>query len=367
MVMLMARSTLFTHLALRLGAQPESLAAEALAFLLSGAPAVRQALTDVCTVATPDLASLGHHLRFRSVLGAGTSAPTLVGVDGDGAARIVVDGCFWSPLSGEQPRAQLDLLAPGHAGVLLILAPQDRFTALWAELRRRCRMAGLPVHADRTAGDPVRWTRLGPERTLVLASWFSLLAGARTRLLAAGDQQMLADLDHLAALCDLQETGVFEPLKPAELTGSIARRLGQLLRLIDDVANACEGSGLGSVETGRPAEPGGYSRRLRLGMTTFELRLSLDRWEHLRETPFWLLIYDASGRPALGLDARLERLASEIPPRLLRDIDTGCPLVPLFPPVGVEREAVLSGLVEQVSEVARLLGEGPTVGFGSRA
>jgi hypothetical protein len=42
-------------------------------------------------------------------------------------------------------------------------------------------------------------------------------------------------------------------------------------------------------------------------------------------------------------------------------------LVPLFPPVGVEREAVVADLVRQVSEVARLLGEGPTAGFGSRS
>ena len=95
--------------------------------------------------------------------------------------------------------------------------------------------------------------------------------------------------------------------------------------------------------------------------------LSVQRWATLRETPYWLLIYDAEGRLARGVDARLEPLASEIPPRLLRDAETDCPLVPLFPPVGVDRAAVLAELVRQVSEVARLLGEGPTAGFGSRA
>jgi hypothetical protein len=63
----------------------------------------------------------------------------------------------------------------------------------------------------------------------------------------------------------------------------------------------------------------------------------------------------------------LERLASEILPRLLRDTETGCPLVPLCPSVGVDRAAILAGLVERVSEVARLLGAGPAAGFGSRA
>lgn len=97
------------------------------------------------------------------------------------------------------------------------------------------------------------------------------------------------------------------------------------------------------------------------------LCLSVSRWATLRETPYWLLVYDTDGRPARGVDGRLEPLASEIPPRLLRDADTGCPLVPLFPPIGFSREAALSELVRQVSEVARFLGEGPTAGFGSRA
>ena len=111
-------------------------------------------------------------------------------------------------------------------------------------------------------------------------------------------------------MCDLQERGVFEPLTTGGLTSVSAR---------------------------------------------------------LCETPFWRLVYDASGRPARGADARLERSASAIPPRLLRDTETGCPLVPLFPSVGVDRAAVLTGPVERASEAARLLGEGPTAGFGSRA
>ena len=61
----------------------------------------------------------------------------------------------------------------------------------------------------------------------------------------------------------------------------------------------------------------------------------MDRWATLREMPFWLLIYDAEDRPARGVDARLGTLASEAPPRVVRDPETDAPLVPLFPRVGV--------------------------------
>jgi hypothetical protein len=226
----------------------------------------------------------------------------------------------------------------------------------------------MPVHGDHAVGDPIRWTRVGAHQTMILASWSTLLAGARARLLAAGDPRTASEIEQLAALCAQLDSDAFSPLTPDELAGVSARRLSQLFRLVDDLAGACEASGLGTVEAAPgPSTPGEYDLRLRLGATVLSVCLSVDRWATLRETPFWLLIYDSDGRPARGADARLERLASEIPPRLLRDDATGCPLVPLFPPVGVGRDEVLAALARQISEVARLLGEGPTAGFGSRA
>src|SRR4051812_21584218 len=68
-------------------------------------------------------------------------------------------------LAAEALAYLLPTLAPDRPGALLILAPSSRFTPLWAELRRRCRLAGLPLHGDHAAGDPIRWTRLGGQQT----------------------------------------------------------------------------------------------------------------------------------------------------------------------------------------------------------
>jgi hypothetical protein len=256
----------------------------------------------------------------------------------------------------------------GRDGALLVLAPTPRFTSLWAELRRRCRLAELPVHGDHGVGDPIRWTRVGAGQVMILASWGALLAAARSRLVAAGERQALVEVDQFAAFCAQMESDAFSPLTSADLAGATARRFAQLSRLVDELAQACEATGLGTAEAAsEPIDPCCVGRRLRLGATLLAVCLSVERWATLRDTPYWLLVYDLDGRPGRGAVARLEVLASEIPPRLLRDEATGCPLVPLFPPVGVEREAVVEGLVRQVSEVARLLGEGPTAGFGSRA
>jgi hypothetical protein len=394
---------MLAHLAMRPGGEPERLATEMLQYLLARSPVVGDALVAVCAVAEPGLENVGAALQFRAAGGEGAAGrAVLLGREAGGprreaggpgreagsagreagsatheadvAARIVVDCRFWSPLSELAPLDVLGLLAAERPSVLLLVAPQSRFTSLWADLRRRCRLGGLPVHGDRAAGDSLRWTRVGRTRTMMLVSWGTVLAGVHSRLAAANDEPALAELDRLAALCDVQDGTVFAPLGTADLAVASARRLAQLYGLVDGLGRACEELGLGSVAPPGPstieapvwaAEPGAHGFRLRLGTCVFELGLSLERWATLRDTPFWLLVCDPDGQPARWAEARLERLGSEIPPRLLRDAETGGVLVPLFPPIGVGREAVLAGLAEQVSEVARLLGESPTTGFGS--
>ena len=362
----MTRPPLFVQLSTRFGAQPERLAAEALAFLLSSSAAVRAAVVDLCAIAMPSMATVGAGLRFSGDLASEQHGVCgVIGVDPEGTARVIVDGRFWSALPGDQPVRSLRQLATNGEGAMLVLAPSERFTSLWAELRRRCRLAGLPVHGDHAIGDPIRWTRVADRQTLILASWSAVLAGARTRLLADGDQTTVAEIDQLAGLCVQLDADVFLPLSADELAGVSARRLTQLFRLVDDLARNCQASRLCTLD-GQDgiSQPCFYGRRLRFATTTLLLCLSVDRWATVRETPFWLLIYDAEDRPARGVDARLGTLASEAPPRALRDSETDAPLVPLFPRVGVDREAVLADLERQVEEVARLLGEGPTSGFG---
>jgi hypothetical protein len=363
----MIQPTLFAQLATRFGAQPERLAVEALAFLLANSAAVRAAVVDVCAIAAPGLTSVSSTVRF-------TGEPTtdqrgmgeMIGVDASGAARVIVDGRFWSALPADQPVRSLRQLAPHGESALLMLAPPERFTSLWAELRRRCRLAGLPVHGDHAIGDPVRWTRVSERQTLMLASWTAILAGARTRLLATDNQAAVAEVDQLAGLCEQLNADAFLPLSADELAGTSARRLVQLFRLVDHLARNCQASGLCTVNNPDSISgPGLYAVDLRFATTTLRLCLSVDRWATLRETPFWLLIYDAEGRPARGVDARLDALAREVPPRVLRDSATDAPVVPLFPPVGVDRGGVLADLERQVEEVARLLGEGPTSTFGA--
>src|SRR5262249_18459424 len=149
--------------------------------------------------------------------------------------------------------------------------------------------AGVPIHADHAAGDPIRWTKVGPSRTLILANWRSVLAGIRSSVVAAGDETLAGEIDQLASLCEQLDGTAFLPLAGDELAAVTPRRLGQLLDLVDDLATACERQGIGRIgERDAAASPGTYSRSVQVGRANFVLVWSVQLWATLRETPFWL-------------------------------------------------------------------------------
>jgi hypothetical protein len=360
----MAQPSLFAHLALRFGSDPEAVAAEALTYVLSHSSAARAGLLGVCSIA---VRGIPHLLEIRGRPSEAEATPTVLdGVEADGTTRLVLLPKFWRGLGERQPIGDLQRLATDRASVLVVVAPTSRFTTLWAELRRRCRLAGVPVRGDHAVGDPVRWTQVGPDQTLVLVSWNVALAGIQSSLTAAGEEALARDVDQLATLCARIDSDAFLPLTADELAAVTPRRLGQLFDLIDGLADACVERGLGrGHRSPTEADAGTFGRTLRAGNYVFLLQLNVSLWATQRETPFWLRISGARRDSTPAAERRLTSLSYEVPPRLLRDPATGALLVPLFPLLGTERDAVLADLADQVEDVARLLGESSTLGFGS--
>jgi hypothetical protein len=360
----MTDSGLFAYLAWRFGPAPDVVATEALGYILTSSAAARAGLLNACAIATPGIPTqleIGHRSDDAGGAGAG-----LVGTDPNGSVRLVLRPTFWGSLAEHEPADDLRSLFADRTSAVVIVAPATRFTTLWASVRRRCRLAGLPVHGDHAAGDPIRWTRVGSVQTLMLLSWSALLAGMRSSVAAAGDESLASEIDQLASLCARLDSETFQPLGVDEFAVVTPRRLHQLLDLLDEVATACERRGIGHLaDRDAQASRGVYSRSLRVGHMEFALAWSVPHWSTLRETPFWLQIIANGGTAATLVEERLRPLSHEIPPRLLRDQARGYPLVPLFPLIGAEREVVVADLVGQVEEVARLLDEAPTIGFGS--
>src|SRR5207247_8661293 len=122
---------------------------------------------------------------------------------------------FWKGRPDGEPVADLRSLLADRTSAIVVVAPAGRFTTLWATLRRRCRLAGLPVHGDHAAGDPIRWTRVGATQTLILLNWSAMLAGIRSSVVAAGEESLAREIDQLADLCGQIDSDAFLPLGAA--------------------------------------------------------------------------------------------------------------------------------------------------------
>jgi len=352
----MAESSLMAHLAFRFAPHPETIATEALCYILQRAPAARDALVSFCRDAG---ARLPVDLQFRSqAVGSDGAIPDLAGVDRDGQERLLIEAKFWAGLTDQQPVAYLHRVEAA-GGLLLVLTPSARRATLWDELRRRCETAGLPFREVLPAHSGMRTACLQDDVVrLALADWPMLLALLARTLAAAQEVQLAEDLAQLRGLCARMDSEGFLPLRGEELTTASPRRVLQLGPLVDNLVLLAQGHGCDTHGLRPAATAGGFGRYMRLTRNDVGLYVSVDyrKWAELASTPLWLRITGPGWKPSPLLRDVLHPLEQSTPSRLFTDPDDPTQLaVPLFPLLGVERDRVMADLGDQLVEVLRLL------------
>jgi hypothetical protein len=316
----------------------------------------------VLEVCTSLVEGLPTDLRFQTqVAGDDDAIPDLVGFDANGAQRAILVAKFWAGLTDQQPVAYLGRLPADGSGVLLVVAPGQRFTTLWAELLRRCVAAGVPITEQMAPADEIRTASIGEQHALGLVSWRLLLSVVATRAATAGQTTVVHETEQLLGLCEQMDSEAFLPLRSEELFLARPQRIIEYVRLLDDVVAMCLQQGSYDKKGLRSAAgPGWYGHYMRMSGNGVFLHLDPRKWASVRPTPFWLKV---QGRDWSNWEQERERLRPleyETPPRLLRDADRGAPVVPLFPLLGVERAAVLHDLFRQLEEIRGLLTGSPT-------
>jgi hypothetical protein len=343
-------TSLFAHLALQFGTQPENLATEALGYVLQNSETARAAVRDL-------LRGLGStiddHLAYATQSsGQDRARPDLVGRCSTGAEPLLIEVKFWAGLTENQPVAYLDRLPAG--GTLLIVAPATRSEMLWDELRRRCRDAGREF-TDGSRG-AVKIASTGG-RHLISLSWRHLLSAIRVQVEARSERQAAEDIAQLEGLCDRMDEAAFLLLSSEELTSSMSRRVVEFGVIVDDVTIQLASSGLANTKNVRATALNGYYGRYLVlsGVDTF-LRCDTRMWAKRASTPLWLSVYGtnwAKSDPLLAQRA-LAPLEAERLGTVFKG-DDGFPAVALFVPTGVERDVILRRVTEQIQNVAALI------------
>lgn len=352
-------STLLAHLVPKLTGRVEDTATDALAFILNKSAACREVLDQLLQEGGFVLEPI---VRVKTqVTYQDDSKPDMTGYDRNGVERLFLEAKFWAALQPTQAKRYFEQLQAAGPGVLLFVAPRSRIETLWPEIRRQMESSAGSLNMEITeAANGTRRAKVaGSENRLMLVSWDQLLGSMA--ISAAADTRVTSDIQQLQGLASLQDAEAFLPVHPAEFGPALPRRIQGLRRLIDDVVSG-RGDGW-LVKMRRGAIARGYSGRYfkfsgverRPGLDDrLALTVHYERWAASGDTPLWLWI--GAGVPVNVGDVRARfPLLVELSPQ------DGICEVPIHLPTGVEYEAVLDDVIQQIRTVRDMVKTPPSM------
>ena len=335
-------TSLLAHLAYKFGGG-ETVATEALGYILDRYPSALAALRDVLKV---DGADVGPLVRVETekvnVVEGKRDRIDLAAYDEADAERVLVEVKFWACLKKNQPAEYLRRLPDDdHLSVLLFVAPESRLETLWPRIRDMAKGDGFTLNDVSETGHLRAAAVAGGNRRLMLTSWRSLLKEMRSRAATDGDPSAEQDIRQLNGLCEQEDAAAFLPLTAAELGPEFPhqRRRLDFQRLVDDAVELLVKEGRAKIEglKGAPITKG-YGRYFHIGRNSAWAYAWLGMDYELYKTPIWIQFDNTE--TTMQLNEILKRLGRNDPDVILR-LRTG-----------VEYEEVRNDLVNQLCELA---------------
>lgn len=279
--------------------------------------------------------------------------PDLVCSDQAGKERVLIEAKFFAGLTDNQPVTYLRRLRDVRASALLVVAPSQRFEALWPELTRRVADTDDIKCSDGGKDEEVRWASTGKHRRLMMTSWRLVLDSLASRTAAAGDLQALNDIRQLQGLADLQDSEAFLPLRREQLGPEIPRLYRHLIRLFNDTTGRIfETDWAGRHKMKKVRYDSRLIQYMELGGFYSWFSLNYDFWARYRETPLWFGFQQTAMREHEEVIlSKLAPLRLKNPPKFVEAER----VIPITLLTGAEYSAVLDDVVNQLKEIADLL------------
>lgn len=285
--------------------------------------------------------------------------PDIIGRCGPNNA-LILEGKFWASLTSNQPDGYLNMLKDSGGQICLFIAPESRIATLWPELIRRTKNAGLTTKEEHWNVGGISFCTFNEHSVaLGLTSWGQIINILLTEAEKCGDRELLADVYQLKGLCDRMGESGFVPLQASDLESVKGKIYGQLqalckklrdLLVLKNEFTYCSGcrDSTDSSASYFPINIKGYNAYLQ-----FHVAL----WSKYCGTPLWLRIYAKEDGLGWKMDPemrkKLHKFELTSPPELIEH--DNIIYIPLFPRTGVEEQAVLDDLVEQVMKIAHEL------------
>jgi hypothetical protein len=330
---------------------PEDLATEALCYILGKSAIANTAMLRFLQQVNPKLPET---LVFTSQkVGDERERPDIIGKDVQGAEIFLGEAKFWAGLTDNQPLAYLERLKGKTGSILLFISPQKRLGTLWPEIIRRCQDANLNYMAQPKLSNFLEIAKCDQFPIVALASWRAILNIIQSALEAEDEIEILSDVSQLRGLCDRMDEEAFLPLQSHELASNGGTWIVQYCDLVYDLTERLIQKKL--VENQKLNTAGAharYGRYFLAGVYGCMIQFNVHWWSKIRGTPLWLSIKNGSTSPWSFPDEaqnKLIDLEMEEPSLLIKH--ENALIIPLYLPIGEERDFAMDNVLTQLREV----------------
>jgi len=266
----------------------EDVATLSLCYIISQSDILRNYFTKMVEgkLQLTDVTSLHYNTQ---VVGENKDRPDIVGIDENGAERLICEAKFFASLTDNQPNGYLERLKNSKNSGLIFICPESRKLGLWDQLLALVNHQNPKVlNFDCVDINGVRMS---------IISWKEILD---TLLHYANqhDQVMEDDIRQLIGYCNEIESTSFIPFKAEDFGADIAKRIDRYYMVVDSTTDY-----LMRKKDYNPATKGlratsiwnGYIRYIRI--YNFCIGICFDRslWKKSTSvsTPFWLDLYNS--------------------------------------------------------------------------
>ena len=340
---------LFAHIAIQMRTHPENVATESLKYILNKDDISYASLRKLLLLKMPDLPD---KLRFESqVHGPNDSIHDLIGFDGNGKPRVIVEAKFWAGLTERQPVEYVKSLPENLTAALVFITPKMRINTIWPKLVERLHSAGIidkrkMAENKMDISDDIPNVTIGQNHHMILLSWGAILSQMKNDANSRTMFDLSADIAQLSGLCETMDREGFMPFTDFVLGPEVGRAVKQLGDVVDDTVKCLVnkyGASTKGLSTG--GSQGTYGRYFYLKGLSLFLFYSPEFW-FKEECPvflsFWgnqiddqpelrrklnqyamehdLKVIDMQKKPAIGIPIKLYAENEEVIMSLAEDV-----------------------------------------------
>lgn len=336
------------------GLKPEDATTEAVVYVLNRSEAVRRRLHELVSSMTG--LRLAPVERYETqVQQAENQRPDIVGYSATNQQVLLIENKFWADLTANQPVAYLSVLESDEPGLVLFVCPSTRLDLLWTYLLDRVHRAEITID-DKTddstqSNDPRSILLQGGHHALGCISWNRLLRELRQAAQDADDWSTVGDLKQISGLvAQVDADNPFLPLRDENLTQS----QGRILLSLQDIDKRLRSRVVNEPRyyQTRSDYTWVYCREAKIRW--FGVGINVEMWARWGCSPFWIVIGSWDNNPNYSaIKSAVAGWLAEGPHRAVEGGNQNRPFiaVPVIPPLGVERDVVVSQLAEEAIKI----------------